>query len=71
MEKVEKPGEAYSDRVGALDLDSVARGEPGDRGEHRDAVISIRRDPAAVRACGYASHLEAIVARLDADTECP
>src|SRR5439155_2982076 len=32
---------------------------------------SIRWDPAAVRACGYASHLEAIVAGPDADAQCP
>src|SRR5439155_26213374 len=71
VEKVEKPGEAYSDRLGSPDLDPVPRRDPGDRAEHRDAMVSIRRDPAAVRACGYASHFEAIVAGLDADAQCP
>ena len=44
VEEVQKPGEAYSDCIGALGSASRTAGNDAcDRAEHRDAVVSIRQ----------------------------
>src|SRR5262245_10183606 len=59
------PESRVADRGGthALDGDPVARGEPGDRAEHRDAVIAVRVDGAAAQATG-AEDSHAVLERL-------
>ena len=50
------------------DLDALARGEPGDRAEHRQAVVAVRGDDAAAQAAGALDD-EAVVGRLDLGAE--
>src|SRR5580765_8844069 len=69
VEEVEEAGEAYSDRFGAFQLDALAGGEPGDRTEHREAMISVRRHSPTLGAGGNPPHPEAIVTRLGPDAK--
>ena len=43
--------------------------EPGDRAQHRDPMVAVRAHAPTLRAGGYPSHPEAIVARRDADAK--
>jgi hypothetical protein len=69
VEQLEKPGEAYSDRLRVFELDAVSRDEPGDRTKHRNPMISVRAHSPTHGAGRNPSHPEAIVARRDADAK--
>src|SRR5215218_3577291 len=72
IEHREEVGEAYPHALGALDAHTFARDESGDGGEHGDAVISggIYHTP-TLRAGGNPTHPEAIMTRLDPDSQWP
>ena len=65
-------GKAYRDALRAFDLDTLARDETGNGGEHGDAVIAacLNQTP-ALRAGGDPTHPEAIVTRFDVDSKWP
>ena len=70
VEQVEEAGEAYRRRLGALDLDALARDEPGDRAEHRDPVVAARVERAAARAAaGRRGRAKPSSVRADARAE--
>src|ERR671925_141301 len=72
VQHVEEVGEADGDRLGALDAHPFARDQPGDRGQHGDAVISEGSDRAPTRRAGrHPTNPEAIMTRLDADSQGP
>src|SRR5207248_2336297 len=66
FDQLEKSGEAYSDRLGVPDLDTVSRHETGDCPEHRDSVVAVRAHAAAGRPSRDAAHVETVVPRADA-----
>ena len=62
-----------ADRDGAdpLDLDAVARGQPGDRAEHREPVIAARVEPAAAQPAGAADRESVLSASISAPSPQP
>src|SRR3954447_15329024 len=55
-------------RLHPHDLDAAARGQPGDRAEHRQPVVAVGRERAALQPARPA-HGEAVLGRLDVGAE--
>src|SRR5204862_333937 len=71
LEQLEKPGEAYSDGLRVLDLDTFLRNRARDGPEHRDPVVAARGHCSPSGAGGNTTNPEAIFARRDADAQGP
>ena len=71
LENVEEAGKARRDRVGAAQLDALARGDTGDRAEHREAMVAARVDDTAAQPCRNASDPEAVARRPDVTADAP
>ena len=66
-----KPGKLVGDRFGAAKLDALARGDAGDRAEHRQAMVSPRVDDPAAKSRRDAPDPEPVPGRADVPADPP